>query len=634
MNSFLTTHVPDPTDFPPLNIAPGLRTLDGSLRCNICGELYDAPVTLNCGHCFCSFCVRASLAEKQECPSCRKTAIEGHLRPNPVVEEVVSAWKLSRPYILNLAKEDERQRDATQLMTPKAKKRKITPDNEARSEASTSGGFASPSKSKRIRQSYAELSGATIPTSDVDEDEMPELPNANQDPRPDDLVQCPLCTKRVKYKRINQHMDKGCKDTPPDSTTSGWNKLMAKPSKGKKNASRDTSDDEDNIRLPKASYATLKDKKLKEMLVEQGLSTTGDRNQWIQRHQRWVMIYNANLDRSSKHRKTKQELRKELKKWEDEKVRKKKTTVEDTAAHEKRHKGEFAQLIDAARPGGDKGRAMESKTKRPLLAERSNGDIAIPPGSDKLQEISPAEPRRPERDEDVIVVDSEEELEMDQLLKDKRSSLTSYPGLPRADAKLIKSKGIPSVRRIVAWTEPLFPSPAWGGKFGKSILHKEVLNEDMNVRVLLLPPRSPSDESPYGKSVIDLFTRFGSVSAEIIRLPGAEKHFFQLYVTSCEQNAIILLPTDFRGTIDVEGCSRVRYDGELRRRIDQEVIRINATDTRRDGDEVYIHATGGVEIRVVNETREAPKGAVWYGYSEHDTGTAAEMECSGGGASS
>lgn len=46
------------------------------------------------------------------------------------------------------------------------------------------------------------------------------------------------------------------------------------------------------------------------------------------------MIYNANLDRSQSNRKSKQELKRELKKWEDDKPKKKKPTVEDSLAHE------------------------------------------------------------------------------------------------------------------------------------------------------------------------------------------------------------------------------------------------------------------------------------------------------------
>ena len=49
-----STDVQDPTDFPPASTAPGLRALDSALRCNICQELYEAPVVLTCGHCFCS----------------------------------------------------------------------------------------------------------------------------------------------------------------------------------------------------------------------------------------------------------------------------------------------------------------------------------------------------------------------------------------------------------------------------------------------------------------------------------------------------------------------------------------------------------------------------------------------------
>lgn len=52
--NFLAADVPDPTDFPPPADAPGLRALDGSFRCDICGDLYDAPATIACGHCFCS----------------------------------------------------------------------------------------------------------------------------------------------------------------------------------------------------------------------------------------------------------------------------------------------------------------------------------------------------------------------------------------------------------------------------------------------------------------------------------------------------------------------------------------------------------------------------------------------------
>jgi E3 ubiquitin-protein ligase RAD18 len=52
--TLLAQDIPDPTDFPNNGDAPGLRALDTSLRCAICTELFDGPVSLGCGHSFCS----------------------------------------------------------------------------------------------------------------------------------------------------------------------------------------------------------------------------------------------------------------------------------------------------------------------------------------------------------------------------------------------------------------------------------------------------------------------------------------------------------------------------------------------------------------------------------------------------
>jgi len=49
---------------------------------------------------------------------------------------------------------------------------------------------------------------------------------------------------------------------------------------------------------------------------------------------RWVTLYNANLDRSKANRKKKTELRKDLKKWEDELSKRKKVVVPDIRQHQ------------------------------------------------------------------------------------------------------------------------------------------------------------------------------------------------------------------------------------------------------------------------------------------------------------
>jgi hypothetical protein len=41
-------------------------------------------------------CARGAISEKAECPACRKSAAETHLRVDPAVEEIVAAWKAAR----------------------------------------------------------------------------------------------------------------------------------------------------------------------------------------------------------------------------------------------------------------------------------------------------------------------------------------------------------------------------------------------------------------------------------------------------------------------------------------------------------------------------------------------------------
>lgn len=50
VQALLAQDIPDPTDF----AAADLRQLDASFRCTICAEFFDAPISLACGHCFCS----------------------------------------------------------------------------------------------------------------------------------------------------------------------------------------------------------------------------------------------------------------------------------------------------------------------------------------------------------------------------------------------------------------------------------------------------------------------------------------------------------------------------------------------------------------------------------------------------
>ena len=90
----------------------------------------------------------------------------------------------------------------------------------------------------------------------------------------------------------------------------------------------------------------MKEKQIRELLSQTELSTTGDKNALMARHQqygysysaraarnriflRWTMLYNANQDRSAHQREDIEQLRKELKKWEGE-GKAKKANIGDT----------------------------------------------------------------------------------------------------------------------------------------------------------------------------------------------------------------------------------------------------------------------------------------------------------------
>ncbi|KAH9923954.1 uncharacterized protein BXZ73DRAFT_103687 [Epithele typhae] len=199
LQSLLSLDITDATDFPDASVIPGLRQFDDAVRCSICRDFYDAPVTLNCGHCFCSAvhahtaplrgqCIRAALSEQATCPSCRKPGSEMHLRKDVAMGNAIDAWKLARA--------------------------------------------------------------------------SPELDEASEP-------------------------------------------------------------------LPKVAYDIHPQKRIVEMLAEWSLSTHGSKDALVRRHKRWVIMYNANLDRLPAARHSLDRLRDELRKQEDAETRTWRETVED-----------------------------------------------------------------------------------------------------------------------------------------------------------------------------------------------------------------------------------------------------------------------------------------------------------------
>ncbi|KAH7889980.1 hypothetical protein F5I97DRAFT_1849069 [Phlebopus sp. FC_14] len=363
VQALLSTDIHDPTDFP----VTDLRQLDGSLRCTICSEFYDAPITLACGHCFCSLCIREHIAKEQECPSCRKPTADSHFRLNPALEEAVAAWKTSRSHILRLSQQEHRRLDDKAYSTELTPRRFQTPSANGRkrkrraaSEGSDIVCIAGPSNSN-VSSDLAESSPLQAksarkqskrpdmePSSDPQDEELYSM-------KPDSLINCPACNKSVEYQLINRHMDgpdcgsstsSKSKPLPKSGAKAEWSKILGNNSK--KGKGKIDSLDDATERLPKVSYTVLRDKALKDLLISQKLPVSGDRNAWITRHQRWVMIFNANLDKAVERRKGPSALRLDLKKWEEDK-KGQKYVIEDVVAHEVVHKDDFKKLVEQAR---------------------------------------------------------------------------------------------------------------------------------------------------------------------------------------------------------------------------------------------------------------------------------------------
>lgn len=213
--------VQDPTDFPPSSTAPGLRALDNALRCKICQELYEAPVVLTCGHCFCSLCARNQLSEKPTCPTCWKEAAISSFRVNPAMEEAVTAWKDARPFVLETL---ALRMSASESSRP-TKRHKPNPP--ARSD--------SVSPRKQSRRSEFPGKGRNRPNTNTPDDDEEQDISSNMQSRTGNSsssVECPICEKIVPSARINDHLDSNCKRY--STSSGGTNASLSKP--GQKDA--------------------------------------------------------------------------------------------------------------------------------------------------------------------------------------------------------------------------------------------------------------------------------------------------------------------------------------------------------------------------------------------------------------
>ncbi|KAG8935516.1 E3 ubiquitin-protein ligase rad18 [Tulasnella sp. 418] len=280
-------------------------------------------------------CVREALDSKEECPQCRAKSSFGQITRNTALGDVIASYEQSRSRLLDLTK------PAPSLITPERphKRQRLTNfDDVEEVEISSS---EQPRVSEKRKQSAGK-------------------PDVLQ--QTEGIVECPQCEELVDLRDINTHLDNNC--AMPS------NEPSKKPAEGKKawqaifngrrpnsSSSRNRQSPPPTTRLPKEAYDLMKDKQLRERLSRFDISTTGSRARLQARHERWVILYNANLDNPVEARKPVSALREELSHWEEgkEQDEKEKTKAAESAGqagdieYQAKHRAQFQQLVHLAR---------------------------------------------------------------------------------------------------------------------------------------------------------------------------------------------------------------------------------------------------------------------------------------------
>ncbi|KAF2428357.1 DNA repair protein rad18 [Tothia fuscella] len=383
--------IADSTDWLPTSL-PQFSVLESSLRCQVCKDFYDTPMITSCSHTFCSLCIRRCLSSDGKCPACRASDQTSKLRSNWGLQEVVDAFKAARQGALELArraKENEgvAHGDGAATNGMRRGKRKLEqadlgPEEEHGRVTRTKQTRTQPKRGTRSTQASQEV--ITIPDSDIDAEEEYQSEAPEEKEPEDGLVACPMCDARMKEELVFPHLDR-CDGKPkPERREARASTPPPAPPQSRQNPAPPISPMKP---LPHLNYNLLKEGPLKKKLSELGIPTFGNRQLLIRRHTQWVDIFNANCD-SPRPRSTR-ELLKDLDTWERTQggyapgqgqtaptgVMRKDFDGDEWSG---RHKGQFDDLIAAARAKLREKKQAEQKAKEEEATSSTNGISSTP----------------------------------------------------------------------------------------------------------------------------------------------------------------------------------------------------------------------------------------------------------------
>ncbi|KAH6562567.1 hypothetical protein BASA62_009104 [Batrachochytrium salamandrivorans] len=249
-----------------------------------------------------------------------------------------------------------------------------------------------------------------------------DVPLNEYQPQGDSVVSCPICSKSLVARLLNSHLDYECGKSSRENSTgatiqrsspkssksivfsasqsslsSPLSKTVGKGSISKPSGSAKLScffkeshivvpDMPELQRTPKAyqPYSLLNDAKIKKMLKNDGLNTSGSRKRLVDRHTEWTTRYNANLD--SRTPVSDDALRNSLVEWDRVKnqddLQRHDTSFRGSSTHQttpqsqlaveahlEKYQSKFDALVNEVRA-----RKIERKSKELLLQEKGEED--------------------------------------------------------------------------------------------------------------------------------------------------------------------------------------------------------------------------------------------------------------------
>nr|XP_045623932.1 E3 ubiquitin-protein ligase RAD18-like isoform X1 [Procambarus clarkii]XP_045623933.1 E3 ubiquitin-protein ligase RAD18-like isoform X1 [Procambarus clarkii]XP_045623934.1 E3 ubiquitin-protein ligase RAD18-like isoform X1 [Procambarus clarkii] len=421
----------------PSNI-PQLKRLDELLRCGICYELMSTSMITACSHNYCSLCIRQYLSYKTQCPACFQETTTQHLRNNRLIDEiiglfstlrdkvarmsqaskggvitsyletskcegeakadeaVISSFPSSQPFITTTTTSGETSSMGREgkiaspkgfLSTQRSDRgnnvshkinlgKNMLPNQSSSPLKSNNNNYTTPSKSSSSSSSEVTLKSplGSLQASRMSTSQSPSTRGACQvasghfsifnhstsnegNGEDGGRVPCPVCSVAVPERNINLHLDACLQRMEKGEDI----EIIMETSKRKL--------------LPKLVYSLLSEKQMRQKLKEIGLSFQGDKTALVNRHRRYVTLYNAECDVAEPR--PIPELLRQVEREEREKARvassqsiftyDRKTAPEiiekEQKNYMKKNKDHFAQLIDDVRRRREEQRREDLKVR-------------------------------------------------------------------------------------------------------------------------------------------------------------------------------------------------------------------------------------------------------------------------------